>query len=76
MSTRYNKKVVLRPLHDYHMDFGEYTPDELEFLKAIDRYKREHGPYPTWKEVLDLLKSLGWQKQPIEDQIGGDSYQG
>lgn len=41
----------------------DYTEDELEFLKAIERYKREaRRPFPTWKEVLEVLKSLGYEK--------------
>lgn len=44
---------------------ADYTPDEVEFLRAIDQYKRRRGkPFPTWKEVLDLLRSLAWEKRP------------
>lgn len=40
-----------------------YTDEEREFLTAIDRYKRENRrPFPTWKEVLDLIKTLGYRK--------------
>jgi len=42
---------------------ADYTPEELEFLKAIDEYKRLHRrPFPTWREVLHVLRSLGWKK--------------
>jgi len=34
----------------------------LDFLIAIDRYKRQHSPHPEWWEVLAVLKSLGYQK--------------
>jgi phosphoglycolate phosphatase-like HAD superfamily hydrolase len=41
----------------------EYSPLELEFLKAIDAYKREQRrPFPTCAEVLAVLKSLGYRK--------------
>lgn len=41
----------------------EYSPDELEFLRAIDRYKTENNrPFPTWCEVLSVLRSLGYRK--------------
>lgn len=41
----------------------DYTADELEFLKAMDDYKRNHQcPYPTWHEVLAVVKSLGYKK--------------
>ena len=40
-----------------------FTEEELEFLKAMDAYKRNnHRPFPSWKEVLEVLKSLGYQK--------------
>ena len=43
----------------------DYTAEECEFLKAIDRYKRTRGrPYPTWREVLNVLRELGWRKPP------------
>jgi hypothetical protein len=43
---------------------ADYTPDELEFLHAIDRYKRKHRrPFPAWSEVLQVLLSLGYRKQ-------------
>ena len=44
-------------------DFVSYSDDEREFLMAIDKYKRqERRPYPTWSEVLAVLKSLGYRK--------------
>jgi hypothetical protein len=43
----------------------DYTAEECEFLQAIDRYKRTRGrPYPTWREVLTVLRELGWRKSP------------
>ncbi len=42
---------------------NEYTADEVEFLMALDRYKRHrHRPYPTWPEVLAIAKSLGYRR--------------
>lgn len=44
-------------------DGSQFTADEVEFMMAMDRYKREHRrPYPTWKEVYDVFKSLGYRK--------------
>ncbi len=40
-----------------------YDLDDLEFLNAIERYKREQErPFPTWTEVLWVLKGLGYKK--------------
>ncbi len=41
----------------------DYTEEEIVFVKALDAYKREHRrPFPTWSEVLDVLKTLGYRK--------------
>jgi hypothetical protein len=41
----------------------DYTADEVEFLRAIDRYRRARGrPHPTCREVLAVLVSLGYRK--------------
>jgi len=41
----------------------DYTNDESEFMKAMDRYKRENRrPFPTWSEVLEVLRALGYRK--------------
>ena len=40
-----------------------YTPAEIEFMVAMERYRREHHrPYPTCSEVLAVLESLGYRK--------------
>lgn len=40
-----------------------FTPEECEFLRAIDRYKCETGrPFLSWHEVLRLVKRLGYRK--------------
>lgn len=40
-----------------------YDEDEREFMLAMDRYKRvNRRPFPTWCEVLGVLKSLGYHK--------------
>ncbi len=41
----------------------DYNLDETEFMKAMDRYKRENRrPFPTWSEVLEVLYSLGYRR--------------
>ncbi len=41
----------------------EIDPDVLEFIKAIDDYRATHDrPFPTWSEVLYVLKRLGYRK--------------
>jgi hypothetical protein len=43
----------------------DYTPDEIEFMSAMDEYKRRNGRmFPTCSEVLEVIKLLGYQKCP------------
>ncbi len=40
-----------------------FTPEECEFLRAIDRYKGETGRnFLSWHEVLRLVKQLGYRQ--------------
>lgn len=42
---------------------GEMTPEQFLFIKAIDAYKRVNNrPYPTWTEVLEVIRKLGYRK--------------
>lgn len=35
----------------------------LQFIEAIDRFKHEHArPFPSWSEVLHILRELGYHK--------------
>jgi hypothetical protein len=41
----------------------EYTDEEIEFMKSMDQYKRDNRrPFPTWSEVLEVLRALGYRK--------------
>lgn len=41
---------------------GEMTDEQFTFLMAIDRYKKENQrPFPTWTEVLEIIKALGYR---------------
>ncbi len=42
---------------------GEMTDEQFDFVKAIDEYKKvNQRPFPTWTEVLDVIKALGYRK--------------
>lgn len=48
------------------IDNGELTLEEVEFIRAIDRYKRRYErPFPSWSEVLLILKQLGYTKDSL-----------
>ena len=39
------------------------TDEASAFKSAMERYKRENRrPFPTWSEVLEVLRSLGYRK--------------
>lgn len=42
----------------------DYSQDEIEFMNAMSLYKKTSGrAFPTWSEVLEVLRSLGYEKQ-------------
>lgn len=44
-----------------------YSESEVEFMKAMEEYKKSSGRlFPTWSEVLEVLKSLGYEKGDLE----------
>ncbi len=49
------KSATLRP--------DEMPADVLEFIRAMDHYKRVHQrPFPNWSEVLEVVKALGYAR--------------
>jgi hypothetical protein len=43
----------------------EYTHAELEFMLAMNEYKRRTGRlFPTGREVLEVLHGLGYEQVP------------
>ena len=50
----------------------EYGDEETEFMLAMDQYKRANRrPFPTWSEVLEVLKALGYRKVDAPKAIPG-----
>jgi len=42
---------------------GQMSDEQFTFLMAIDEYKRKNArPFPTWTEVLAVIKALGYRK--------------
>jgi hypothetical protein len=42
----------------------DYAADEMEFMQALDHYKRTSGRmFPTCSEVLEVVKSLGYRRE-------------
>lgn len=41
----------------------EYSDAEIEFMRAMDEYKRRSGrQFPTWSEVLEVIHAIGYRK--------------
>ncbi|HZZ29174.1 MAG TPA: hypothetical protein VFE46_14345 [Pirellulales bacterium] len=41
----------------------DYSQDEIEFMHALDQYKRTSGRmFPTCSEVLEVIRGLGYAK--------------
>lgn len=50
----------------------EYTEAETEFMMAMNEYKRRSGRmFPTWSEVLEVLRDLGYEKVGPESPGAG-----
>jgi hypothetical protein len=42
---------------------GEMTSEQFEFVMAIETYKKVNKRmYPTWTEVLEVIRQLGYRK--------------
>jgi hypothetical protein len=43
----------------------DYSAQETEFMLAMQAYKASSGRmFPTWSEVLEVLRALGYEKAP------------
>lgn len=57
------EKVARRRQIDPTTCEREYSSDEVEFMNALDEYKRKNGRmFPTCSEVLEVIRSLGYVK--------------
>jgi hypothetical protein len=50
----------------------DYNDEEINFMKAMDQYKRDNRrPFPTWSEVLEVLRALGYRKVAAPTALPG-----
>lgn len=50
----------------------DYAADEIEFMQAIERYKRTSGRmFPTCSEVLEVVRSLGYVRSAAQETAAG-----
>jgi hypothetical protein len=51
----------------------DYSQAEMEFMLAMNAYKQKSGRmFPTWSEVLEVLRSLGYEKPTLDDDVEVD----
>ena len=51
----------------------DYSEDEIDFMKAMDLYKRANRrPFPTWSEVLEVLHALGYRRVAKPTDLPGN----
>ena len=44
----------------------DYSGDEIEFMQALDEYKRNNGRmFPTCSEILEVVRSIGYVRQTV-----------
>jgi hypothetical protein len=66
------KKVNRRRQIDPTTCERDYTGDEIEFMNALDDYKRKSGRmFPTCSEVLEVVRSIGYVKLSTADADAG-----
>jgi hypothetical protein len=52
----------------------DYSLDEIEFMHALDQYKRANGRmFPTCSEVLEVIRGLGYAKLNPAESLSVDS---
>lgn len=48
----------------------DYSNDEVEFMKALEQYKRTSGRmFPTCSEILEVIRGLGYVRTSTTSQI-------
>ena len=62
------KKVNRRRQIDPTTCERDYSEDEIQFMNALDDYKRRSGRmFPTCSEVLEVVRSLGYVRTPSSE---------
>lgn len=52
-----------RPEERKAAEEGQMTDEQFEFVMAVDKYKKlNNRPFPTWTEILEIIKALGYRK--------------
>jgi hypothetical protein len=64
------QKVTRRRQIDPTTCERDYSDAEVEFMHALDQYKRTSGRmFPTCSEILEVLRGLGYEKQEVRNPV-------
>lgn len=64
------RKVARRRQIDPTTCERDYTNDEIEFMQALDAYKRANGRmFPTCSEILEVIRNLGYVRVTPGSQV-------
>jgi hypothetical protein len=67
-------KVIRRRQIDPTTCERDYTDAEVEFMSALDDYKRRSGRmFPTCSEILEVILALGYEKRRPNDAQGANA---
>lgn len=48
----------------------DYNDDEIQFMQALDAYKRANGRmFPTCSEILEVIRALGYVRVSASEQL-------
>ena len=52
----------------------DYSQDELEFMNALDAYKRANGRmFPTCSEILEVIRGMGYVRLSADGSVPAQS---
>lgn len=55
----------------------DYSDEEVEFMQALDAYKRRAGRmFPTCSEILEVLRDMGYVRMTPEQKNWLDQFPG
>ncbi|MEZ6098211.1 MAG: hypothetical protein R3E01_04500 [Pirellulaceae bacterium] len=73
------RKVARRRQIDPTTCERDYSNDEIEFMQALDAYKRTSGRmFPTCSEILEVIRDLGYARvnQPQPSATPAEGLEG
>jgi hypothetical protein len=68
---------IRRPEERRAAEEGELTNEQFEFVLAIEEYKKVNKKtFPTWTEVLEVIKLLGYRRILPEEEHAPENSSG